>query len=39
MYVHASGDANPALEAVNAMLVKPTGGEVLKVELETTKVK
>jgi len=34
LYVHASGGANPSLGAVTDMLVKPTGGEVLQVEIK-----
>lgn len=33
LYVHASGSSQPSLDAVTRMLVQPTGGEVLKVEL------
>lgn len=33
LYVHASGSSNPSLEAVTRLLVQPTGGEVLKVDL------
>lgn len=39
LYMHASGGSNPSLKAVNTVLVKPTCGEILKVELDTTKVK
>jgi hypothetical protein len=34
LYVHASGGANPSLAAVTDMLVKPSGGEVLQVEIK-----
>lgn len=37
LYVHASGQGNPSLDAVTELLVKPTGGEVLKVEIDTRK--
>lgn len=39
LYVHASGDSNPSLAAVNEILVKPTGGEIMQVNLKPDKVK
>ena len=39
LYVHASGGANPSLAAVEEMLVKPTGGEVLNVKVDPVPAK
>ncbi len=37
LYVHASGDAPKSLSLVEELVVKPTGGQVLKIDIKPTK--